>query len=182
MNDFWAVSLVLLVALAATVVTDLRWRRIPEWITHPLALAGLAFAWHAGGWGDPAVGPSLSSSLVGMAVARELFALGEWLYSLLRPEDEAMGQGDINLLAAIGAVLGWPLIVGGILFFSVAAIVQATLAWLARTSRGRLLSARLGIAGTQDPDFGRYIPLGVSIAAGTAAFRLWQIAHLPPPG
>ena len=77
-------------ALAA--VFDLRLHRIPNYLTVPAALLGLAY--HAllpGGWG-------ILTSLAGFALGF-LFLLLPWILG-------GGGMGDVKLLAALGAWLG----------------------------------------------------------------------------
>jgi leader peptidase (prepilin peptidase) / N-methyltransferase len=75
-----------------------------------LGPAGIAFAWHCGG--DNWV--SLLTALVGMATG----GLVVWVVRILGSaalKTEAMGFGDVTLLAMIGAFLGWQAIL--IVFF-----------------------------------------------------------------
>lgn len=83
----WAAVAIALVAC----VTDLRARRIPNLLTFPAALAGLA--WHAAG-GFSALGWALGGLAVGLLLFFPLFLL------------RGMGAGDVKLLAALGAWLG----------------------------------------------------------------------------
>jgi leader peptidase (prepilin peptidase) / N-methyltransferase len=85
------------------------WRRItarPEWRwVLPLAVIGcigIAISWHWGGehW------RGLVSALVGMAVGGGLI----WVIRLIASaalQQEAMGFGDVTLMAMIGAFFGW---------------------------------------------------------------------------
>ena len=86
-------------ALIALAVIDLETGYLPDAITLPLLLAGLAanaagfFAlWHA--------------SLIGAAAGYLIFRLIGEVFIRLRGI-EGLGQGDAKLLAAIGAWLGW---------------------------------------------------------------------------
>jgi prepilin peptidase CpaA len=88
-----AEALLLLVVLLAAVY-DVRYRRIPNW----LSLAGVVFGLAMNtflyqGW------PGLRLSLVGLGVA---FGVYFFLYAL-----RAMGAGDVKLMAAVGAIVGW---------------------------------------------------------------------------
>src|SRR5947209_18605116 len=76
--------------------TDLRSRRIPNWLTVPALLAGVAIKTALGGWGG------LKESALGM-----LLGLGLLLpFVLLR----SLGAGDWKLAGALGAFTGWALL------------------------------------------------------------------------
>jgi prepilin peptidase CpaA len=89
---------------AVAVMTDLRQRRIPNWLTIPSAVVGLLFhggvALASGGiaavWSD-----GLGPALAGCAFLLFLFATLGALH--------LMGMGDAKLLGAIGAWLRWPM-------------------------------------------------------------------------
>jgi prepilin peptidase CpaA len=74
-------------------VLDLRYRRIPNWLTFTLMLSGLCLPWlnlsPAGGFGRAALGLAL-----GFGLAVIPFLLGAW------------GAADVKLIAGVGAWLG----------------------------------------------------------------------------
>jgi len=81
------------VVLAVATFTDLRSRRIPNWLVLPFLLAGVVvsgwlYSWHG-----------LGQSLAGMALGGLLFGVFAWM--------GGMGMGDVKLCAAIGAWI-WP--------------------------------------------------------------------------
>jgi prepilin peptidase CpaA len=82
--------LILLLIVAA--VIDARERRIPNWLTFGLLLAGLvrAIVWGHGG----SLEHALLGMLVGGSIPLALFAIS------------ALGAGDVKLLAAVGAWIG----------------------------------------------------------------------------
>lgn len=86
------VAVPLLVLLLIAAATDLRTRKIPNWLTLLLILSGLAHATFTGH------GPGLGMSVVGLFASAlipfVLFAIG------------AMGAGDVKLMAGVGAWLG----------------------------------------------------------------------------
>ncbi|MGH9393944.1 MAG: prepilin peptidase [Terriglobales bacterium] len=77
---------------AAAAGWDLRCRRIPRWLTVPALALGLAYHAWAGGLASAALAAGLG------------FALGLLLLQL-----GAVGGGDVKLLAATGAMLGFSL-------------------------------------------------------------------------
>src|SRR4051795_2302757 len=78
--------------LAVATFTDLRSRRIPNWLVLPFLLAGVAVSAWSHGWHG--LGQSLAGVGVGAAIFGTLFCLG------------GMGMGDVKLCAAIGAWIG----------------------------------------------------------------------------
>ena len=81
-----------LIALIIATVTDLRSRRIPNWLVFPFLSAGLVVAAIVHGWrgvGQSVLGVLLAALLLGV-----LYSLG------------GMGMGDLKLCAAIGAWIG----------------------------------------------------------------------------
>lgn len=80
-------------------VYDVRYRRIPNWLTVGGVLTGLALNTFMGridlspGW------PALRFSLLGLGIG---FGVYLALYAV-----RAMGAGDVKLMAAIGTMLGW---------------------------------------------------------------------------
>lgn len=86
------VAVVLLIALTIATVTDFKSQRIPNWLTFPLILAGLAAHTVYGG-------------LHGLQFSAAGFALG--LGVMLIPYFMGlMGAGDVKLMAGVGAWLG----------------------------------------------------------------------------
>jgi prepilin peptidase CpaA len=79
------------VVVVAT-VTDLRSRRIPNWLVLPFLLLGFAVSGYLHGW------QGIGQSFEGLAVGALLFGILAWM--------GGMGMGDVKLCAAIGAWIG----------------------------------------------------------------------------
>lgn len=116
------VEMVLLVMLLAAAVFDVRYRRIPNWLTVAGLILGIAMNTIIG---RPEAG--LVFSLVGFLVA---FAVYATLYAL-----HAMGAGDVKLMAAVGALVGWQRWFG---IFFITALIGGVMALILVLARGRL--------------------------------------------
>jgi len=81
-----------LIVLAVATFTDLRHRRIPNWLVLPFLLAGLAASGWLHGWRG--IGQSFAGLGLGLVIYGFLFCIG------------GMGAGDVKLCAAIGAWIG----------------------------------------------------------------------------
>jgi prepilin peptidase CpaA len=81
-----------LIVLAVATFTDLRSRRIPNWLVLPFMLAGLVASAWMGGWNG--LGHSFAGLGLGILIYGFLFWVG------------GMGAGDVKLAAAIGAWIG----------------------------------------------------------------------------
>lgn len=81
-----------LIAVLIATISDLRTRRIPNWLVFPFLAAGIIVSAIHGGWAD------LSQSLLGILLAAVLMGVLYWL--------GGMGMGDVKLCAAIGAWIG----------------------------------------------------------------------------
>lgn len=102
---FYLFAALLIAALLALSVIDLREYRLPDILTLPLIMAGLAQAYFLTG--------NIAPSLMGAASGYIVFVGFELAYRRLRGRD-GLGRGDAKLLAAGGAWCGWaglPLIV-----------------------------------------------------------------------
>jgi prepilin peptidase CpaA len=78
--------------LAIATLTDLRSRRIPNWLVLPFLVAGIVVSTVSHGW------HGLGQSLMGVALGGVLFGGLCWM--------GGMGMGDVKLLSAIGAWIG----------------------------------------------------------------------------
>jgi prepilin signal peptidase PulO-like enzyme (type II secretory pathway) len=107
---------ILLIYLAVVFVIDMEHRLI----LHPVSIAGAVLGFGIGasiyGWQT-----SLIGGAVGFGVMLFLYLMGEVFaryMSKRRGEliEDALGFGDVNLAGVIGLLLGWPLIIFGLLF------------------------------------------------------------------
>lgn len=81
-----------LIVLAIASFTDLRNRRIPNWLVLPFLVAGVLVSAWLHGWSG------IWQSVSGLGLGALLFGLLCWL--------GGMGMGDVKLCAAIGAWIG----------------------------------------------------------------------------
>ena len=82
----------MVIVLAVATFTDLRSRRIPNWLVLPFMGAGIIVTAWLHGW------PGIGQSLGGLGLGLLLFGILAWM--------GGMGMGDVKLCAAIGAWIG----------------------------------------------------------------------------
>lgn len=166
------IAALLLALVAAAAAYDVPFRRIPNWLTATGVLLGLAMnTFLYQGW------PGFRVSLLGLAVGFGAYFV---LYSI-----RAMGAGDVKLMAAIGAMVGWQdwfgifivtAIIGGFASMALMALrgrVKKTL-WnvgfvVSEMKHGRapyLSNAELDVRSSKAIG----LPHGAVIAAGTLVF------------
>lgn len=85
---WWPTFIVLVVAT----ISDIRSRRIPNWLVFPFLMMGIIVSTATHGWSG------LGHSVLGVLLAALLLGLLYWL--------GGMGMGDVKLCAAIGAWVG----------------------------------------------------------------------------
>ena len=122
-----------LIVLAIATFTDLRSRRIPNWLVLPFLLAGVIVS---AGFTAGRVGQSLEGIGLGALLFGVLFWMG------------GMGMGDVKLFAAIGAWIGPSQLRLALVITGIAGGMMA-LCWAAR----RRISWRV-VQGTGDLIFG----------------------------
>ena len=103
MVPFWQFGLVGILSVA--VVTDLQTRKIYNWLTFPAILAGIGLNVAIGGWAG------LQTSLLGLFLGSLVFVVGFFM--------GAMGAGDVKLMAAIGAWMGWPYTLAAVIYVTI---------------------------------------------------------------
>lgn len=103
---YWA----FICALTAVTFIDLEFTEVPDVISLPGILAGIVFMTVFQIDGSTSALGSFLNSLAGMFVGGLMMFLlgviGEWAF-----QKEALGGGDIKLMAMIGAFLGWKLVI-----------------------------------------------------------------------
>jgi leader peptidase (prepilin peptidase) / N-methyltransferase len=136
-------ALILLSALVVITFIDLEHQIIPDVITLPGIVTGVAanLATGAVPWGD---------SVIGALAAGGLF------FAIILASGGGMGGGDMKLAAMLGAFLGWQLTLVAIFL----AVVGGGAVAIAVLGAGRV--------GRKDP-----IPFGPFLAVGGAAALLW---------
>lgn len=118
-----ATEVVLLVVVLAAAVYDVRYRRIPNWISVGGVALGLA------------LNTFLYSGVPGLLFALKGLGLGFGLYLLLYMI-HAMGAGDVKLMAAVGSIVGWGDWFG---IFVITAILGGIMAVIVSMARGRMM-------------------------------------------
>ncbi|HEY3447705.1 MAG TPA: prepilin peptidase [Myxococcales bacterium] len=180
-----AIWVVLGVALATSMVTDLRARKILNIVTIPTILLCLLLRFAGGLKAGAVMGPlwnggGLSSGLLGMAIGAIVF--------YVMHVTGGMAMGDVKLAAAVGAAVGFPAIFACMLYISVVGGIEAivVLIW-----KGKLLKtfgnmARVGLeklklAKPGAPLEMSKIPYGVAIAIGSVwGIVWWHLSDLSP--
>lgn len=116
------VVLLLLCLLLGAAIYDLRYRRIPNWLTVTGVLIGVSV--------NALIGPPEAGLLFALQGLAAGFGVYLVLYLL-----HAMGAGDVKLMAAVGALVGYQRWFG---IFFVTAIIGGALALLIVSLRGRM--------------------------------------------
>ena len=122
-------EILLLAIVLAAAVYDVRYRRIPNWLTASGVLLGLllnSFLYQGG--------PGPAFGLKGLLFGLKGFALAFTVYLLLYVL-RAMGAGDVKLMAAVGSIVGWENWFG---IFVITAIIGGIMSLILVISRGRL--------------------------------------------
>jgi prepilin peptidase CpaA len=132
----WPTVIVLVIAI----FTDLRSRRIPNWLVLPFMIAGLVVPACFDGWN-------------GLLHSAEGFGLGALVFGFISVVG-SMGMGDVKLVAAIGAWVGPR---------------QLVLAMVLTAMTGGLIALAMAIPGAFKGEVwkSRKIPYAPAIAVGT---------------
>jgi len=115
-------------ACAVAAFTDVRARRVPNWLTLPTLAVALILAIPGG----------LAHFAVALLVAAAMVVLGLWLHSR-----GILGGGDVKLLVAIGTLVGYPNCIALLLYTALAGgLLSAAVA----LRRGQFVPYALAIA------------------------------------
>ncbi len=172
------VTTFLVVAFSA--FTDIRTRKIKNWVTLPAIVLGLAVHAVAFKW-DLGQGLGLKWSLLGLVIGALPFLVMNTI------DSRAFGMGDVKLMAAVGALLGWPMMLEVLLYVALAGGVVAVAVLIRRRVLRRTLSGMLARQegkkkekkkeeGSEDHR-SQYIPYGVAIAGGTVLVLALEISR-----
>jgi len=161
--------------LGVSAYWDLRYRKIPNWATLPGIVLGLGMNGLFRGWGG--MKASGAGFLIGFGALLVLFVLS-W-----------MGGGDVKLMAAIGALKGYPFVVSALWCSLIAGVLLGVimLIWNRKTLRTfknifLVIGSRLTpLIPKQDikREETQKIPFGLAIVLGTLWAMIMGSAWLP---
>jgi leader peptidase (prepilin peptidase)/N-methyltransferase len=137
--------LLLAASLIALFAIDLDLQLLPNAITLPGIVVGLLFSL----WLPPGIRDAVLGVLLGGGVLWAIGSFWTWLRGM-----EAMGGGDVKMLAMVGAFLGWKLV---IVTFVISSIVGGLFAAALLVTRKTELTAKL--------PFGTFLAIGAFIAS-----------------
>lgn len=156
----------LLTLTTTTTVYDLRWRRIPNWLTVTGFALGVAYHVAAAAPGG------LMTALHGLATALGGFAVGFGLLLLMWLMGQG-GGGDVKLMGAVGAWLGFRLtldvLVASAVFIVLGGVASLGVALLARGPIGSRGRPRRQEARR------RLMPFALPVGLGTWSIVAWSL-------
>ncbi len=165
-----ALTLVL-AAAAIAAFWDMKTRRIPNVVSAALLIAGITL--HAfAGW---------QSEATSIGLALSVFCIGTLLFSL-----KLIGGGDVKLLAAASAVLGWPdtaafllytIIAGGVLGVAIT-VARGRLRPMLFNLKSMIFPVLSGLRPAAVPSAVGSMPYGVAIFAGASALAIGTAFNL----
>jgi prepilin peptidase CpaA len=174
-NWEWVSVIVLAVVLIAAAVSDLRQGKVFNWLTYPAMVVGLGLGALEGAAAGQGAWGGLADHVLGFG-----FGFGVLFLAYLLG---GMGGGDVKLMAAVGAFLGWPRVLHAVFysFLVAAAVGLAVMIWRGetRTVLRRLWMAvrilPLPTAKMEEavPTSTRLVPFGFAVCVGT----LWYLAE-----
>jgi prepilin peptidase CpaA len=160
----FVVAVALYTAIAA--VVDFRIHRIPNYVTVPAAVLGLAYHTLAPcGWGP-------LMSLAGLAVGFALLLL-PWLMS-------GAGMGDVKLLAALGAWLGpWNMLIAFALSAGLGTAIVLGILLRDVMNEGVIKAQKKHMASRRPKRKGpkRALPFAVPLALSTWGLLVWLVSR-----
>lgn len=153
-------DVILIAALAISLITDICYRKIMNVVTMPAALAGLVY--HCISGGLYGLGISLCGLLAGIVILIIPFIVG------------GIGAGDVKLLGVVGALKGPVFVLYSGLASAVAGGIFALILLLFRGTLSEVLKNTAWGLATQRTSFllkgkliGGSFPYGIAIVAGT---------------
>lgn len=147
-------GLILTFVLVVISIIDLDWRIIPDIFSLGLLGAGIVASPLNDGLGDNGPARALASVVgagVGFGSAWLMAVMGRRVF-----KREALGGGDVKLLAGVGAFLGW----SGVLT-----------SWFLGSVLGSAVF--MGLKARRKMEWGTYLPFGPFLAAGAWAHWAW---------
>ena len=149
------VVLVAVYSLIILSVIDLELMIIPDRFSLGLIVWGLLFAWanpnFEGLWWQKEL-YSLLGAVVGLMGVLAIALIGTWMF-----KKEAMGGGDVKLMAGVGALIGWQGVITTVVFASFFGLVYAVILMIFKGKKG-----------------GDAIPFGPFLSLG-ALINLWYL-------
>ncbi len=178
-----AATVVLGGALTVAAYTDCRWGIIPNWLTYPGMLAGLAFwavaGWATDGWASAGAqaGGAAVALLVGLVPFMVLRLIG------------VVGGGDAKLMGLIGAWTGmWQSVVATVFYscfivLAMAVIVMVVQGKVRQTAQRIWLLLVSSAAGARDaaPSDSPRLPFGLALALAGLLAALEHVIGLELP-
>ncbi len=102
---------ILIVLLTLSVITDIKWKKIPNALTFPVMILGLIAHGFKSGYGGLIY--SIEGLLLGIALLIVFYIMG------------MMGAGDVKLMGAVGSILGPAGVFKAFLFTAIAGGIYA---------------------------------------------------------
>lgn len=138
-------------AASVAAVSDLRTRRIPNWISGLALICGIVLhVWQSGASG---LLFALAGAALGLAVLVPFYAI------------KAVGAGDVKLLAGVGAIVGVQLLVSVAIYAAIVGGVMSAVI-LARRKRLMIFFHEVAVLKQVPTRSGATAPYAVAIASG----------------
>jgi len=154
----WCVIILLGVILTVISISDIRYRRIPNWTV--LVVFGLSVPWLWLGPGPPVLS-ALSAMLIAFALTWPLYFFG------------LFGAGDSKLLISVSLFVGLQKLLVFFVVVAVAGGIIALVSLMTEPARALVLFHMRGKGG-----YGKEVPYGVAIAIATVLVVAWPVAGL----
>jgi prepilin peptidase CpaA len=165
--------------LLVSAVTDIRWRKIPNWLTYSTAIFGILLQSYLGGLGGFLF--SIKGLFMGIGLLIIPYMLG------------SMGAGDVKLLGSIGCVLGVLGVLQAFIYIAFVSSIYAIIAILKSSTimRGSfdravtdlkclILTMRVGLDPNLKSGERAGMCFGVAISIGTISYLLLDLFGRQP--